>query len=160
MKCQLGGDHRVWYISKSTTLDQFMKDVAKRFGRVLTVESYMDGSGYHWPGNRLPMDLTPLLRQEPQEAYHLRVWLVDSKMQPSWRNDECVLGNKVLIWVRPSVFKRTPPGTPNSGTSPIASMLAVEGSEDSKVDRYNKNSNSKITTHKILSKNSTTKRHN
>lgn len=81
----------MWYISKTTSLDQFQKEVNKRFGRHLTIESYMDSGGHQYPGSRLPIDLSPLLDEEPSEAYHLRVWLVDSTMQPSWRSDEYVL---------------------------------------------------------------------
>ncbi|MCL4419533.1 hypothetical protein M1146_05550, partial [Patescibacteria group bacterium] len=99
VKCQLGGDHRVWYISKTTTLDQLMKDVHKRFGRHLTIESYLDVEGHHYPGTKMPMDLSPLLKQEPKEdAYNLRLWLVDSKMQPSWRSDEYVCSFSTFCW--------------------------------------------------------------
>ncbi len=80
----------MWYINKTTSLEQFMKDVHKRFGHSnLIIESWTDGAGHHMPGAKIPMDLSPLLQQEPaDEAYNLRVWLVDSKMQPSWRSDE------------------------------------------------------------------------
>jgi hypothetical protein len=114
-----------------------MKDVHKRFGNTnLIVESWTDGAGHHMPGGKMPLDLTPLLQQEPSdEAYHLRVWLVDNKMRPSWRSDEFAISSPSETSsgqeAEAPVLRKTPPSTPSS---PLISVVPVEtSSKDSGV---------------------------